>query len=55
MNTELDEAEIRLEFRRQYKELGFTVMLRVLSELLIASRICSEIIVEERLNEKEKS
>lgn len=49
--NELDEAEIRLEMRRVYKDVGFIGAFQCLYEILLSASILSEIIAEE--HEKE--
>lgn len=48
----IDEAQLRQEFRRLYKEVGFKGMLQVVYELCISVQICIEVIKEEYSNEK---
>lgn len=43
----LDEAELRLEFRRLYQEIGYDGMRQVLYELLMSAKICVDIMQEE--------
>lgn len=50
--NELNEAEIRLEMRRLYKEIGFSESLQCLYEILVSAAILAEIIHEEREEEK---
>lgn len=52
--NELDEAEIRLEMRNIYKELGFTESLVVLLEILKSAEILMEVIAEERREENKE-
>lgn len=44
----LQEAEMRLEFRRLYKEIGAAGCLQVLFEILKTGEWLSEIILEEK-------
>lgn len=46
----LDEAQMRQEFRRLYREIGDTGCIQVLYEMLMAARWLSEIMLEERNN-----
>lgn len=48
----LDEAELRLEFRRTYKELGEVACTQILYELLMSAQILCEVMQEEQ-NEEE--
>lgn len=45
--TELDKAELRLEFRRLYYRVGHMGCLQVLYELLKSAEVLSEIMIEE--------
>lgn len=47
----LAEAEMRLEFRRLYRELGYAGCLQVLYEILKSGEWLSEIIIEEQARE----
>ncbi len=47
----LDEAELRLEMRRLYREKGLEVAIQCLYEMLAGARILAEVISEE---EKER-
>lgn len=51
--SELDEAQIRLEVRRLYKEIGFRGLLQVIYETVFFTSVCIEIMKEEYENEKE--
>jgi hypothetical protein len=43
-----DEAEMRQEFRRLYREIGFAGCMQVLYEILKAGEWLSEIMLEEK-------
>lgn len=43
----LDEAQMRQEFRRLYREIGMTGCLQALYEMLACARILSDIMSEE--------
>lgn len=49
----LDQAQLKLEFRQLYKELGVKGMLQVLYELCISVQLCLEVIKEESINERD--
>jgi hypothetical protein len=51
-SKELDEAELRLEFRRLYKEIGFRGCMTIVAEMAIGTRIMLEVLREEISNEK---
>ena len=53
--SELEEAELRVEFRALYRDLGYTESLQVLFELLTSSAVLAEVICEERKIEKENT
>lgn len=46
----LMEAEMRLEFRRLYKEIGYEGCMQVLYEILKSGEWLSEIMLEEKHN-----
>lgn len=46
--SELDKAELRQEFRRLYREIGYVGCLQVLYEILKGGELLSEIMLEER-------
>ncbi len=46
----LDEAQMRQEFRRLYREIGYDACTQVLYEMLVSARWLSEIMLEERKN-----
>lgn len=46
--SELDQAEMRLEFRRLYKEIGFTACMQVLLEITTSAGIPADIMLEEQ-------
>lgn len=52
--NELEEAEIRLEMRRVYKDIGFIGALQCLYEILLSASILSEIIAEEHEKESKE-
>lgn len=52
--NELEKAEIRLEMRNIYKDVGFTESLQVLLELIVSASIMAEVINEERQLEKDE-
>lgn len=52
--NQLDEAELRLEMRNIYKELGYTEALSCLLELLLSATILCEVIDEERKREEKE-
>lgn len=49
--NELAKAELRHEFRRLYKDLGYFAMIQVLYELMVSVEICSDVIREEVIKE----
>ncbi len=49
---ELQEADIRLTFRKMYADLGFLESLKVLNETMVTARIMTEVILEERAREE---
>lgn len=49
--NELQEAEIRVQFRHMYNDIGFNESLVVLRELIITAAILSEVLAEE-INDK---
>lgn len=52
---EMQEAEIRNDFRRMYRDLGLKESMIVFTELIATTEILSEVLEEELLNEfKEK-
>lgn len=53
--NELDEAQLRHEFRQTYKDLGYVGSLRVVYELITAATIFMDIIIEERSNGNDQS
>lgn len=48
----LDEAEVRAEFRRHYREVGFNGCVQILAELLMSTQILCEVMKEEQENER---
>ena len=50
--SELDIAQLKYEMRVIYNNLGFAGSLQVMYEMLVGARILSEVILEERQNEK---
>lgn len=48
---QLQEAEIKVQFRRMYADLGLLESLCVLNEILVTGRILAEVITEEKANE----
>lgn len=46
--SELDIAQIKHDMRTMYKHVGFDGALQVLYEMMYASRVLAEIIMEER-------
>lgn len=50
--NELDEAALRLEFRKLYKEIGLSGMTQVMYGLIMSTQICMDIVHEEIKNEK---
>ncbi len=46
--SELDLAQLKFEMRTMYGHLGLEGSLQVLYEMMIAARILSEVIVEEK-------
>lgn len=51
----IDEAQLRQEFRRLYRELGYRGMLQVLYELCASVQICVEVMKEEYEEESKNS
>lgn len=51
--TELDEADIRLEMRGLYKDIGFDECVLMLCLMLTEARILAEVMGEERNEENE--
>lgn len=49
----LDEAQLRSEFNKIYKEIGSEGMLQVLYELVISVQICCEVFKENLENERD--
>jgi hypothetical protein len=43
----LDEAQLKNDFRRTYKEIGMSGCVQVLYELITAANILSEVMLEE--------
>lgn len=50
--SELDLAELRSEMRRLYRNIGYGACLQVLYEMLKGAEVLSEIMLEERANER---
>ena len=50
--SELQKAELRLEFRRVYRERGVAICLQAMYEMLKGAELMSEVILEERANER---
>lgn len=44
----VDEAQMRQEFRRLYREIGYAGCLQVFYEMLIAANWMAEVMLEER-------
>jgi hypothetical protein len=42
-----DEAELTLEFRRLYKEIGLQGMYQVLFEIMTSAKLCADVMNEE--------
>lgn len=51
--NELDEAELRYEFRKIYVDHGYDTCVQMLFELITASKILTEVMTEELQNEKD--
>jgi hypothetical protein len=49
--SELDQAQLKFEFRQLYSEVGYEAAIQILVELLTSARIMSEVIVEESQKE----
>lgn len=49
--TVADEAQMRQEFRRLYREIGFTGCQQVFYEMLIAANWMAEVMIEEKRGE----
>lgn len=47
----LDEAQLRNDFKRLYKDIGIDGMLQVIYELCISAQICAEVMKEEYVAE----
>lgn len=50
--NELDKAELRLSFRRMYKDIGYSGCYQVLYEFLLSANLLIEVIIEEQKIEK---
>lgn len=46
--NQLDEAQMRQEFRRLYHEIGFNGCMQVLYEFMLSANWLTEIMIEER-------
>ncbi len=53
--SELDLAELRSEFRLVYKQIGFGGCMQALYEILKSGETLSEVMLEERAKELNKS
>lgn len=52
--TEMDEAEISLEMRNLYKDIGFNGCIQVLYEIISSANVMAVVMMEEKLNEEKK-
>lgn len=50
--SQLEEAEIRVEMRRLYRDVGFMEAIGILGAMLVTASILAEVLVEEKENEK---
>lgn len=49
--TELDMAQLKVEMRQLYRNIGFDAALVVFSDMLIGARVLGEVMVEEKRKE----
>ncbi len=49
--SELDIAQLRVDMRQMYTHVGFAGSLQALYEMLVASRLLAEVIMEEKAKE----
>jgi hypothetical protein len=51
--NECDRAELKVQFKQLYKQVGYEAGLRCLYEILVSGEIMAEVLLEERQKEME--